>query len=130
MLFSWVQALGRHLEWVSRNAADRFLSIHLAQDATRFLVYGVDHVRGVLRARPNEGEALHGHLDLMENGLVGLLGAREFLEPLVVLSGGLAPVAKFYERAFGEYRERCQATGLGDRTSRSPIPDFLAMLRD
>jgi hypothetical protein len=130
MLFSWVQALGRHLEWVSRNAADQFLSIHLAQDATRFLVYGVDHVRGVLRAPPNEGEALHGHLDLMENGLVGLLGAREFLEPLVVLSGGLAPVAKFYERAFGEYVERCQATGLGDRTSRSPISDFLVMLRD
>ena len=111
MLFSWVQALARHIEWVARNAADRTLGTRLAQDASRFIVYGVDHVRGLIRARPNEAEALHGHLDLMENGLVGLLGAREFLEPLVVVSGGLAPVARFYERSFAEYLERCQVAG-------------------
>jgi hypothetical protein len=126
MLFSLVQGLGRHLEWASRNEADRFLGSHLAQDATRFIAYGVDHLRQLTEARPHEVPSLCSHLDLMENGLVGLLGAREFLEPLVVLSGGLAPVERFYGRLFEAYRARCEAAGLGDRRQ-SPIPHFLGL---
>jgi hypothetical protein len=128
LLFSFVQGLGRHLEWAARNAADVFLATRLAQDATRFLVYGVDHVRSLLRVRPAEAETLGGHLDLVENAAVGWLGAREWIEPLVLLSGGLAPVAAFYRRTFEEYLERCAAAGLGDRRARSPIPRFLAMI--
>jgi hypothetical protein len=127
-LFSLVQGLGRHLEWAARNAADAFLGSRLAQDATRFVAYGVDHLRSLLRARPAEAETLGGHLDLVENGLVGLLGAREFLEPLILVSGGLEPVAGFYARTWREYRERCLAAGLGDRAGRSPIPRFLELL--
>jgi hypothetical protein len=128
LLFSFVQGLGRHLEWAARNAADGFLATRLAQDASRFLAYGVDHLRSLVRARPAEAETLGGHLDLLENGLVGWLGARELLEPLVLLSGGLAPVAALWERTFEEYRERCAAAGLGDRRARSPIPRFLEMI--
>jgi hypothetical protein len=127
MLFTFVQGLGRHFEWASRNAADRFLGTRLAQDATRFIAYGVDHVRSLTNVRPNEAEAINGHLDLMENGLVGVMGARELLEPLVVLSGGLDPVARFYASMFDEYLGRCRAAGLGDRRKRSPIPQFLQL---
>jgi len=130
MLFSWVQGLGRHLEYVAKNAADAFLGTRLAQDATRFIAYGLDHLRNLLRQRPSEHDSLAGHLDLMENGLVGLLGARELLEPLHVVSGGLSPVTRFYERTWEEYRQRCTAIGLRDRAETSPIPGFLELIRD
>jgi hypothetical protein len=130
VLFGLVQALGRHLEWASDNAADTALGSRLAQDATRFIAYGVDHLRTLLAARPNEAQTLNGHLDEVENGLVGLLGARPFLEPLVVLSGGFAPVRALYERTLREHFERCQAAGLGDRRGRSPLTKFLALLHD
>jgi hypothetical protein len=130
VLFGLVQALGRHLEWAADNPADAFLGARLAESATRFLAYGIDHLRTLLRARPNEAGALNGHLDEVENGLVGLFGARPFVEPLVVLSGGFAPVRSLYERAAREHFERCLAAGLGDRRERSPIPPFLALLRD
>jgi len=128
LLFSFLQGLGRHLEWASRNATDAFLGTRLAQDASRFIAYGVDHLRCLTRVRPNEAEALNGHLDLMENGLVGWMGARELLEPLVLLSGSLDPVRSFYERFFAEYLARCHAAGLGDRRTRSPLFHFLGLL--
>jgi hypothetical protein len=130
LLFSAVQGLGRHWEWAADNAADAFLGARLAQDATRFIAYGVDHLRGLVRARPHERESLNGHLDLVEEGLVGWLGARACLEPLVILSGGFAPVAAFHARLVREYFERCEAAGLGDRRQRSPLAAFLALLRD
>ena len=129
MLFSLVQALGRHLEWAANNDADRFLATRLAQDASRFIAYGIDHLRSLTTVRPAEAENLNGHLDLMENGLVGVLGAREFLEPLVVLSGGLEPVVGLYQCTFDEYMRRCVSAGLGDRRARSPIPRFLDLIR-
>jgi len=130
VVFGLVQALGRHLEWASDNAADTTLGTRLAQDATRFIVYGVDHLKSLVAARPNEAQTLNGHLDAVENGLVGLLGARPFVEPLVVLSGGFAPVRALYERTAREHFERCQAAGLGDRRGRSPLTKFLGLLAD
>jgi hypothetical protein len=130
VLFGAVQSLGRHYEWASDNAADTVLGRYVAQDATRFLAYGVDHVRQLVRARPGEAETLNGHLDLVENGLVGLLGSREWLEPLVVLSGGFAPVRALYDAFAREHFERCAAAGLGSRRERSPLPGFLKLLSD
>ncbi|MAG30999.1 MAG: hypothetical protein CL908_08925 [Deltaproteobacteria bacterium] len=129
LLFSFVQGLGRHWEWASRNAADTFLGTHLAQDASRFIGYGVDHIRSLVQTRASEAESLNGHLDLMENGLVGAIGSRQVIEPLIVLSGGLGPVAGLYERVFEGYMARCRAAGLGDRRERSPIQTFLAMIK-
>jgi hypothetical protein len=130
LLFSAVQALGRHWEWAADNAADTGLGTRLGQDATRFIAYGVDHLRALTRVRPHERENLNGHLDLVEEGLVGWLGARACLEPLVLLSGGFAPVRALYESLACDYFERCEAAGLGDRRQRSPLTRFLAMLRD
>jgi hypothetical protein len=128
LLFSFVQGLGRELGARATNRADLYLATHLVQDATRFVAYGLDHLRLLLRARPAEQESLNGHLDAVENGVVGWLGARETIEPLVVLAGGLDPVARFYRRATAEYFERCDAAGLGDRRARSPLPRFLALI--
>lgn len=128
LLFSFVQALGRHYEFVSSNAADTYLGTRLVQDATRFIAYGVDHVRSFVGARPAEREVVNEHLDLVENGWIGYLGSRELMEPLIVLSGGFEPVADFYRRSVGEYFERCAAAGLGARDSRSPLPGFLKLL--
>ena len=78
--------------------------------------------------------ALNGHLDLMENGLVGLLGARELIEPLiVVVSGGTRFRSPTFYRgaAFEEYFERCASAGLGDRAQAQPrvqiSPEFLQL---
>ena len=125
-LFSLVQGLGRHWEWAARNHADAVLGMRLAQDASRFLAYGMDHLRNLVAQRPAERDTLNGHLDLIENGVVGWLGARELLEPLLLLSGGFQPVARLYEKTIDEYMARCEAAGLGDRRKRSPLPGFLA----
>jgi len=127
-LFSFVQGLGRHYEFLAQNAADTYLGTRLVQDASRFVAYGVDHVRSFLGARPTEVEMVDEHLDLIENGLVGFLGSRELIEPLILLSGGIAPVAEFYRRTTEEYFERCAAAGLGERAGRSPLPTFLKLL--
>jgi hypothetical protein len=127
-LFSATQAIGRHLEYVARNPADTALATRLVQDTTRPIAYGVGHVRNLLEARPSELESLDEHLDLVENGLVGFLGSRELIEPLIVLSGGIDAVSALYRRATREYFERCAAAGLGDRSERSPLPGFLKLL--
>ena len=130
VLFPWVQAIGRHFEYLADNAADTILGMRLAQDATRFIAYGTAHLRQLTATRPAEADVLNDHLDLLENGLVGALGAREVIEPLVVLSGGLEPVAGLYVRTTDLYLARLERAGLGDRRERSPLPDFLAMLSD
>ncbi len=130
MLMSWVQALGRHWAALATNAADAYLGTRLAQDATRFTAYGIDHVRQYLSHRAGEFDVVSEHLDWSENALVGALSAPEMLEPLVVVSGGFEPVRGLYERTTAEYFERCAAAGLGDRRARSPLAGFLKLLRD
>ncbi|MDD9801304.1 MAG: hypothetical protein OXU53_01900 [Deltaproteobacteria bacterium] len=127
-LASLLQSFARHLEWATDNAADAMIWTRVAQDASRFLSYGVDHLRTLLRARPGEAEELNQHLDLLDNGLVGALGATEVIEPLIVLSGGAQPVARLYETLAAELFSRCESAGLGPRRARSPLCDFLKLL--
>jgi hypothetical protein len=128
-LFSWIQALARHYEFAATNRVDTLLGTWLAQDATRFVAYGVDHIRNLTHVQPIQAEVLNEHLDLIENALVGALGAPEMIEPLILLSGGLGPVSGLYERTTDEYLRRCQVAGLGDRTKRSPLSDFVRLLK-
>jgi len=127
-LFSFVLSLGRRFEFLSTNLADTYLGTRLMQDASRFVAYGVDHLRQFLHARPAEIEVVSDHLDFVEGGLVGHLGSRELIEPLIVLSGGVESVAAFYRKATDEYFERCAAAGLGARQNRSPLEGFLKLL--
>lgn len=130
VLYSIVQALGRHYEFVSRNAADTALGTRLIQDATRPISYGIGNIRYHLEVRPSEAINLNDHLDLIENGLVGFLGSRELIEPLIVLSGGIDAVSDFYGRSIEEYFERCASAGLGDRSTRSPLSGFLKLIEN
>lgn len=127
-LFSWVQTLGRFLEYTATNPVDVFLGTRLVQDATRFIAYGVEQARTLVTARPLEADLLNEHLDLVENVLVGAIGAPELIEPLILMAGGLDPVVRTYERGIDEYFARCRAAGLGDRSARSPLPRFLELL--
>ncbi|MAG31934.1 MAG: hypothetical protein CL908_13685 [Deltaproteobacteria bacterium] len=127
-LFSFVQSLGRHFEFLSSNAADTYLGTRLVQDASRFVTYGIDHIRRFVDAHPAQAEMVNEHLDLVDNGLIGYLGSRELIEPLIVLSGSVEPVTAFYRQAAGEYFERCAAAGLGTRKGRSPVQGFLKLL--
>jgi len=129
-LFSLVQGLGRHYEYLASNPADTTLGTRLVQDTTRSIAYGVDHIASLVRARPVEAEVINEHLDLVDNGVIGFLGSRELLEPLILLSGGFEPVAALYRRTTAEYFERCAAAGLGARAERSPLPGFLELLGD
>lgn len=129
LVYSWVQAIGRHWAAHASNRADTYLGTQLAQDATRFVTYGVGHARTHLHARPLQAEALADHLDLCENAMVGVLGAPETIEPLVFVSGGFEPAAAFYQRTADEYFRRCAAAGLGDRRDVSPLTPFLRMLQ-
>jgi hypothetical protein len=127
-LFSILQALGRHLEFVSSNPVDTQLGMRLAQDASRPIAYGIDHIRSLVASRPSEIELINEQLDLVENGLIGFLGSRELFEPLILLSGDVDVVVGFYRRTVEEYFERCASAGLGDRSDRSPLPDFLKLI--
>jgi len=127
-LFSFVQSLGRRFEFFSSNITDTYLGTRLVQDASRFVAYGVDHIRQFVGTRPAEVEIVNDHLDLVDNGLIGYLGSNELIGPLIVLSGGVEPVAAFYRKAVAEYFERCAAAGLGARQNRSPLPGFLKLL--
>ena len=127
-LYSLMQALARRFEFVARNTADTTLAMRVIQDTTRPIAYGVDHIRSLLEVRPNEEVALNEHLDMMENGLVGVLGSRELFEPLIVLSGGIDSVASFYCHTIQNYFERCESAGLGDRSKRSPLSEFVTLI--
>jgi hypothetical protein len=129
VLAGLAQALARHLEWAADNAADQALWTRIAQDASRFLAYGVDHLRSLVLARPAEAETLLEQLDLLENALVGALGASELCEPLILLSGGLPPVVVLYRRLWQEHARRCAAARL-PREGRSPLPDFIRLLEE
>ncbi len=130
VLASLLQALARHLEWAADNAADQALWMRVGQDASRFLAYGVDHLRSLVAARPGEAAELSEQLDPLENGLVGALGAAEVIEPLILLSGGLPPVIALYRRLCAEHLRRCAAAGIADRARRSPLPDFIRLLEE
>lgn len=130
MLLSWVQGLIRHFEASSDRHADAVLGRHAVADVTRLVAFGVEHLNAVTSARAEAAARIDAHLDAAENGLVGVLGAPELLEPAILLSGGFEPVRRLYGRVCQEYLRRCEAAGLRQRARRSPLPGFLALLAD
>ena len=127
-LYSLTQALGRHLEFVSNNPADTALGNRLMEDSSRPIAYGIQHVRSMLDDRISFRTELNEYLDTVENGLVGLLGSREFIEALILASGSVETVAIFYRRMIDDYFGRCESSGLGVRDHRSPLSGFLTLI--
>jgi hypothetical protein len=116
------------LEFVSNNPADTALGNRLTEDSSRPIAYGIQHVRSMIDGRESFCAELNEHLDTVDNGLVGLLGSREFIEALILASGSFETVAIFYRRIIEDYFGRCESAGLGKRNQRSPLSGFLALI--
>ena len=138
MLGSFLLGLYRHVAAVTPARADRKLFALATQDVARLVSYGSGQVRYYLTHLPHQEAALHGYLDAAEHCLWGVLGSQEYLEPLIILSGGgTAPaeiqngsqrVARFLSQTVHEYLERCERASLTGRTQRSRLPQYLKQL--
>jgi hypothetical protein len=136
LLGSFVLAMYRTLAALATTPADRLLATLSMQDVARSVAYGTAHMRSHLRHQPAQAAALASYLDRTEHTVAGIAGSPEFLEPLVVLAAGsLEPAAlarggafarRWFTTTFGEYLERCNAVGLGDRRARSPLSRLAA----
>ena len=105
------------------------------QDTARSLAYGVGQVRCLLEGQAGGETFLQDYLDRSEHAFVGVAGATELFEPLVVLAGGgtgreqAAEGAKKVHQTFATavdlYLERLAGAGL-ERRGRSRLPVFFS----
>lgn len=131
LLCGLVQALLRHLGAVSANAADATIARFGVQDVSRSIAYGIGHMRYLLGERPHEATAIAGHLDEVENSLIGLLTAPIFIAPLALVTGGsraeagaaVPRVAALYRRFAEEHAARRRVAGIA--SERSPLEAFV-----
>ena len=134
LLCGLMQVLMRHVGAVSRNEADQTIVRFGVQDVSRSLAYGIGHVRYLLGQRPHEAAALSGHLDEVENSLVGLLGGSIFISTLALLTAGtreaagaaVPEVTALYRRLADEHGARRRAAGIGSESS--PLDAFVREL--
>lgn len=133
VLAGLVQVLLRQIGSVSPNDADQTLARFGVQDVSRMLSYGTSHLRSLLAARPHERKALCGHLDEIENLVIGLLGSPLFFSSLAVATGGSREkagvagpeIVRLYRVFADEHRARCQAAGLERPADRTPLAVFV-----
>jgi hypothetical protein len=88
LLCGLMQVLLRQLGAVSANEADQTIARFGVQDVSRSLAYGIGHTQYLLAHRPHEATGLVGHLDEVENALIGLLAAPIFVSTLALLTAG------------------------------------------
>jgi hypothetical protein len=131
-----MQALLRHIGAVSPNEADQTLIRLSLQDVSRFTAYGLDHSRCLLAVRPHEQINLEGHLEGIENLMVGLLGSPIMFSALCLVTAGgrdgaegSAPqVVQLYQTIVNEHFERRADAGLGSKLDESPLARLLGEL--
>lgn len=133
-------ALGiyRGLAALATTPADRLLATLSMQDVARSVAYGTGNVRYHLAHQPARTAVLDDYLDRTEHTLLGIVGAPEFLEPLIVLAGGGRDAAalrrgstwvrRWMDVTLQEYFERCRAAGLGERHGRSRLESVVRTL--
>jgi hypothetical protein len=129
-----MQIVLRHIGGASRNAADQVIVRFALQDVSRFLAYGVAHIRYLLAERSHERINLAGHLDGVENLMVGLLGAPIFFSALCVADAGDRALARaavprterLYQALADEHLARREACGIG--AEESPVGAFIREL--
>ena len=129
LLAGFAQMLLRHLGARAANPVDQKIARFALQDVSRFLAYGVDHLRCLLAARPHEAPGIAGHLEEMEHLLVGVLGSRRLPAALAVLSAGgrekagraMSEVRGLYEVFLREHLGRRAAAGLPEPRGRGPL---------
>jgi hypothetical protein len=138
LLGSFVLAMYRALAALATTRADRLLATLSMQDVARSVAYGTGQVEYHLAHQPARADALGEYLDRTEHTVLGIVGAAEFLEPLVLLAGGGDGAAavergtRFARRWLAAAREdyfaRCARAGLGDRRERSRLGRVLGEL--
>jgi hypothetical protein len=139
LLGSFALGAYRHLAAVADNAVDRRLFTLAMQDAARAIAYGVGQLRYHLTHQPDQSTAVSTYLDQTEHTWLGLAGSPEFIEPLVILSGGGLDAAqtargaevarRWIGRTIDEYLERVERAGLPDRRRQSRLPAYVARLQ-
>ncbi len=136
LLAGFAQVLLRHIGARAGNPVDQKLVRFALQDVSRMLAYGVDHLRHLLAVRPHEAPGIAGHLEEMEQLLVGVLGSRFLPAALAVVSAGgrraapeaLPEVRRLYETLRVQHLERCRAAGLPERPGRGPLGELVEAL--
>jgi hypothetical protein len=131
LLCGLIQTLLRHVGAVSANAADQTIARFGVQDVSRSLAYGIGHMRYLIEQRPHEAMGLRGHLDEVENALVGLLAAPIFISTLALITAGsrseagaaVPSVTALYRRLSNEHGARRRAAGI--ESEASPLEAFV-----
>ncbi len=92
-----------------------------------------------LEHQPGQRVALHEYLDESEHAMLGIIGSAEFLEPLIIISGGglekdqvkagRIAVSKLIKLMMREYFERLDYAGLGGRIERSRLPHVIERIQ-
>jgi hypothetical protein len=131
LLCGLIQVLLRHVGAVSENAADQTIARFGVQDVSRSLAYGIGHMQYLLERRPHEATSLTGHLDEVENALVGLLAAPIFISTLALITAGsrskagaaVPQVTALYRLLSDEHGARRRAAGIASEAS--PLEAFV-----
>jgi hypothetical protein len=140
MLGSVLLTLYRFAAAIAPSLVEQRLFRLAIQDKARHVAYGMGHVRYHLAHQPRQKEFLQDYLDRTEHCIFGILGSSEVVGALTIMAGGgIDPealgagrrrVARFLERAIGEYLERRERLGLGDPSRenrmRSTLREVLA----
>ncbi len=134
LLAGLMQIVLRHIGACSPNPADQTIARFGVQDVSRSTAYGIGHMQYLLKERPHEAPSLTGHLDEVENALVGYLASPMFFSAIALVTAGqrdkapdAAPqVIALYRRFADEQRERRRSAGIGSDSS--PLEAFVSEL--
>jgi hypothetical protein len=134
LLAGLMQILLRHIGACSPNEADQTISRFGVQDVSRSIAYGLQHMQYLLNERPHEGTSLKGHLDEVENALVGYLASPMLFSALALVTAGsrekatdaVPQVTALYRKFVDEHLERRDAAGIG--SDASPLAAFVSEL--
>jgi hypothetical protein len=128
----------RNGEAIAPTPVDKKIFRLVMQDEARHVSYGMMHLKYFLRAHPSRAEEIHFMLDEAETLMIGLLGAAELAEPLIILAGkgfGREQIKRGIEltlfnqlKAIEEYFGRLEHAGLKGRRERSQFTKLLSML--
>jgi hypothetical protein len=120
-------------------ATDRAIMRKGMQDAGRWVSYGAGCLKYHLEHQPGQRVALHEYLDESEHAMLGIIGSPEFLEPLIIISGGglekdqvkagRLAVSKLIKLMMREYFARLDYAGLGGRTERSRLSQVVERIQ-
>lgn len=132
-------AIFRHVAAFAPSVTDRAIMRKAMQDSARWASYGTGCLRYHLEHQPGQRVALHEYLDESEHVMLGIIGSAEFLEPLIITSGGglekdrvkagRVAVSKLIKLMMREYFERLDYAGLGGRPERSRLAHVIERIQ-